>query len=68
MDTVGPEKYTCTAHWSLNNVDQISIEISLDVVCWGYNWEVILCSGNGLVPNRHQAITWTNDDIINDVY
>ena len=27
-------------------------------------WWVIIDSGNGLVPNRHQAITWTNNDTI----
>ena len=26
------------------------------------NWSSFY-SGNGLVPNRHQAITWTNDDL-----
>ena len=37
-----------------------------------YNWVMpygiidilaIIGLGNGLVPNRHQAITWTNDDL-----
>ena len=30
-----------------------------------FKWQdVIIGSGNGLVPNRHQAITWNNDDQI----
>ena len=24
----------------------------------------IICSGNGLMPVRHQAITWTNADML----
>ena len=27
------------------------------------NW-VIIGPGNGFVPNRHKAITWTNDDFL----
>ena len=27
------------------------------------NW-IIICSGNGLSPDRHQAITWTNAGIV----
>ena len=30
-----------------------------------FHWQYIsIGSGNGLVPNRQQAITWTNDDQI----
>ena len=36
----------------------IPIDISL-----GSNWQVSNGSGNSLVPHRHQAITWTNDDL-----
>ena len=28
----------------------------------GGNWQVNIPSGNGLAPNRWQAIAWTNDD------
>ena len=42
-----------------------------------FQWNVFLCvmltkiktgSGNGLVPKRRQAITWTNDELSNDTY
>ena len=34
-----------------------------EVCSWGSNWQrVCIGSGNGLVPNRRQAITWTNLD------
>ena len=34
-----------------------------DLCSWqSHWWSVIIGSGNGLVPNWHQAITWTNDD------
>ena len=33
------------------------------------NWQTIsIGSGNGLVPNRCQAVTWTNDDQSTDIY
>ena len=35
---------------------------------WGSNWpEVGIGSGDGLVLNRQQAITWINDDTTNDL-
>ena len=34
-----------------------------DVCCSESNWQIICNgSGSGLVPGRHQAITWTNSD------
>ena len=35
-------------------------------ICFqGYNWKyVVIGSGNGMVPNRRQAITWANDVMI----
>ena len=36
-----------------------------EVYYWGFNWQDIsICSGNGLMPNRQQAITWANADPI----
>ena len=37
-----------------------SIQISLKFVLNGLNWQVGSGSGNGLVPNNQQAITWNN--------
>ena len=34
-------------------------ELCSEESCWQ---KVSIGSGDGLVPNRHQAITWTNDD------
>ena len=34
-----------------------------DIFSWGSNWQLVLIdAGNGLVLNKWQAITWTNDD------
>ena len=30
----------------------------------GESFEIIIGSGNGLAPKRRQAITWTNDDLV----
>ena len=38
-----------------NENDRISIQISL-------RQQASIDSGNGLAPNRRQAINWTNDD------
>ena len=36
-----------------------------EVCSWGSNWQkVSIGSGNGLAPNRWQAITWTNVDSV----
>ena len=29
---------------------------------WHQFYSVIIGSGNGMAPSRHQAINWTNDD------
>ena len=35
----------------------------IEVWSWGSNQhKVTIASGNGLVPDWHQAITWNNDD------
>ena len=47
----------CRQHFYVRN--------STEVCCWRYNWQKVrIGSGNGLVLNRHQAITWTNYDWI----
>ena len=36
-----------------------------EICCWGLNWHCVSTGlGNGLVLNRHQAISWTPDDQI----
>ena len=74
MVSLGHNEFThCLSHWSLNKMkfsnvfswiktNSISIQI-WDVCSQGSNGQwVIICSGNGLSPNRRKAITWTNDD------
>ena len=34
----------------------------MELCCYGFIWQVSSGSGNGLAPNRRQAITWTKDD------
>ena len=46
-------------HIFLNENVRIFIPISLKFVPYG---PIDICSGNGLAPNRQQAITWSNDD------
>ena len=47
----------------LNDSIRIAIKISQKFVSVGSDWqEVSIGSGNGLAPNRQQAITWTNAD------
>ena len=51
--------------WLILVFQIISYLITLmpDLCSWqSHWWSVIIGSGNGLVPNWHQAITWTNDD------
>ena len=39
------------------------------ICCWESNWQTVsIGSGNGLAPNRCQAVTWTNDDQSTDIY
>ena len=47
----------------LNANDRISIQISLKKIYYQEsNWQYAsIGSGNGLAPNRRQAITWTTD-------
>ena len=40
-----------------------------EVYSQGFNWQLVnIGSGNGLVPNRQQAITWTNAAKVTDLY
>ena len=44
--------------WTSNN-------ISLKCVIYGLYWQyAIMGSDNGLAPNRHQVIIWTNDGVV----
>ena len=41
---------------------KIPIQNSQLIAPWGSNWQdVSIGSGNGLAPNRRQAITWSID-------
>ena len=41
------------------------MQFSLMFIAEGPNWQFVsIGSGNGLVPSRHQAITWTSDDLV----
>ena len=47
----------------LNENDRIPIQISFNYAPWSpIDNKPAFGSGNGLAPNRRQAITWTNDD------
>ena len=46
--------------WWDHDEDMLFVSMSL----WREEGHVIIASGNGLVPNRHQAITWTSDEKI----
>ena len=48
--------------WKWQNSDSNFTEICFRESNW---WKASIGSGNGLAPNRRQAITWTNDDPIN---
>ena len=44
------------------------IQISVKMVLQTTWHQVNIGSGNGLVPKRQQAITWTNAALFNDAY
>ena len=47
----------------LNENVRIFISNFTEICSWGSNWQLVsIGSGNGLAPNRWQAITWSNDD------
>ena len=49
----------------LNEIIRISFQISLNGFLKGSNWRpTIIVSGNGVSPDRHQAITWANGDLM----
>ena len=58
-------------HWSLNSLSKLSIICTpLSLTHWGRVTHIcvcnltIICSDNGLSPDRRQAITWTNVGIL----
>ena len=51
----------CFLEWKLSNLKQNFTEICFSL----YNWRYVgIGSDNGLMPNRWQAIIWTNDGLV----
>ena len=49
----------------LNDMTCFSIGNFTEVCSYRSSWQYVsIRSGNGLVPNRRQAITWTNNDLV----
>ena len=49
-------------YWIKNLLSYLDLN---GVYCWWFNLQdAIIGSGNGLAPNRRQAIIWTHDDLV----